>query len=75
MRKCSGNNFEEWGFDAIFDIGNARLNRLVYETLSPQTGDHVLEIGSGTGKLLEKIACQVEGIDFSNIMVDCPTEK
>lgn len=20
MRKCSGNNFEEWGFDGIFDI-------------------------------------------------------
>jgi ubiquinone/menaquinone biosynthesis C-methylase UbiE len=58
----------------IFDIGNARLNRFVYEVLSPQTGDHVLEIGSGTGKLLDKIAlqvegCVVEGIDFSDTMV------
>ena len=64
----------------IFDIGNARLNRLVYETLSPQTGDHVLEIGSGTGKLLERIArqvegCVVEGIDFSNTMVSIARRK
>jgi ubiquinone/menaquinone biosynthesis C-methylase UbiE len=58
----------------IFDIGNARLNRFVYEVLSPQTGDHILEIGSGTGKLLEKIArqvegCVVEGIDFSDTIL------
>jgi ubiquinone/menaquinone biosynthesis C-methylase UbiE len=64
----------------IFDIGNARLNRLVYEILSPQTGDHILEIGSGTGKLLEKIArqvegCIVEGIDFSDTMVSISRRK
>ena len=29
MRKCSGNNFEEWGFDAIFDIECSSCGNLV----------------------------------------------
>ncbi len=29
MRKCSGNNFEEWGFDAIFDIECPHCGHLV----------------------------------------------
>lgn len=66
--------FGRWVMPNIFDIGNARLNRLVYEKLSPQAGDLILEIGSGTGKLLDKIARQVDGciitgIDFSDTMV------
>ena len=58
----------------IFDFGNARLNRFVYDILSPQAGDHILEIGFGTGKLIGKIAgqtndCVAEGIDISDTMV------
>jgi ubiquinone/menaquinone biosynthesis C-methylase UbiE len=58
----------------IFDIGNERLNRLVYEMLMPQPGDHILDLGGGTGKLVHKIAgradsCCVEGLDFSEAMV------
>ena len=29
MRKCSGNNFEEWGVDAIFDIECPNCGHLV----------------------------------------------
>lgn len=29
MRKCSGNNTEEWGFDAIFDIECPNCGNLV----------------------------------------------
>ena len=58
----------------IFDIGNERLNRLVYKMLMPQPGDHILDLGCGTGKLVHKIArrtdrCVVEGLDFSEAMV------
>jgi SAM-dependent methyltransferase len=42
----------------IFDIGNARLNRLVYQILMPQPGDHILDLGCGTGKLIHNIACR-----------------
>lgn len=35
-----------------FDIGNERLNRLVYEMLMPQPGDHILDLDCGTGKLV-----------------------
>lgn len=64
----------------IFDIGNARLNRLVYEDLTPQPGDHILELGCGTGKLIDRIArgtdnCVVEGLDFSDTMVAIARRK
>ena len=66
--------FGRWIMSNIFDFGSARLNRLVYDILSLQTGDHILEIGCGTGKLIDKIAriiddCVVEGVDFSDTMV------
>jgi SAM-dependent methyltransferase len=58
----------------IFDIRNERLNRLVCEMLMPQLGDHILDLGCGTGKLVHIIACRtdgciVEGLDFSETMV------
>jgi len=64
----------------IFDIGNARLNRLVHETLRPQSGDHILDLGCGTGKLIHRIAsytdnCVVEGLDFSETMVTIARRK
>ena len=72
--------FGRWVMANIFDMGNARLNRFVYDILSPQAGDRILEIGSGTGKLLGKMAgqvdgCVVEGIDFSDTMVSMARRK
>ncbi len=72
-RKPSG-WFGRWVMSRIFDLGNARLNRCVYDILSPQGSDHILDIGCGTGKLIQKIAGKtdggvVEGIDFSQTMV------
>lgn len=59
---------------AVFDIGNAFLNNFVGELLSVQPGDHVLDIGCGTGKLISNLSNQVsdgyfEGIDYSATMV------
>jgi ubiquinone/menaquinone biosynthesis C-methylase UbiE len=59
----------------IFDHGNAVLNEFMRELLTLQADDHVLEIGFGTGKLINKMAEQasrglVEGIDLSSTMVD-----
>lgn len=64
----------------IFNRGNAALNALVYEALSVQKNDHVLEIGFGPGTLIKKIAEHledglVEGIDFSEPMVVLAQKK
>jgi ubiquinone/menaquinone biosynthesis C-methylase UbiE len=58
----------------IFNIGNVKLNRFVYEIMSVQEDDHILEIGFGTGKLIFEMAKQIdkgliEGVDFSSTMV------
>lgn len=72
--------FGRWIMSSIFDIGNKRLNRFVYDVLAPQAGDHILEVGCGTGKLVERIArqidgCVVEGIDFSLSMASLARRK
>ena len=72
-RKPSG-IFGQVVMSAIFDIGNAFLNNFVGELLSVQSGDHILDMGCGTGKLISKLSNQVsdgylEGIDFSSTMV------
>jgi ubiquinone/menaquinone biosynthesis C-methylase UbiE len=59
---------------AVFDIGNVFLNNFVSELLSVKSGDHVLDIGCGTGKLISKLSNQVidgyfEGVDYSATMV------
>jgi SAM-dependent methyltransferase len=57
----------------IFNSGNADLNTFVKEELRLKQEDRVLEIGFGTGKLINEMAsitiegC-VEGIDFSRDM-------
>ena len=66
--------FGRWVMSYLFDIGNARLNELVLQTLAPKAGDRILEIGCGTGKLLDSMVkgcseCEAEGIDFSDTMV------
>ena len=59
---------------AIFDKGNAALNAFVYRLISVQPDDRILEIGFGTGKLIEKMAHHIKsgfivGVDFSDTMV------
>ena len=57
----------------VFDRGNTELNNYLFENLSLKENDHILEIGSGTGKLACKITHQlttglIEGVDFSKSM-------
>lgn len=64
----------------IFDWGNAILNDLMMEQITLQEDDHVLEIGFGTGKLINEMARQahrgwVEGIDISSTMVDLAKKR
>jgi len=72
--------FGRWVMSYLFDIGNARLNKLVLQTLAPEAGDRILEIGCGTGKLLNRMVkecskCDAEGIDFSDTMVSIARRK
>jgi cyclopropane fatty-acyl-phospholipid synthase-like methyltransferase len=72
--------FGRWIMSRIFDYGNAVLNDLMLELLTLQQDDHVLEIGFGTGKLLNAMARQtsrglVEGIDLSSTMFDLAQNK
>ena len=58
----------------IFNEGNADLNSFVMETLELKSSDKVLEIGFGTGKLINEMAKittggVVDGIDFSEEML------
>ena len=64
----------------IFDVGNARLNRFVNEVMSVQEDDRILEIGFGTGKLIDEMAKQIdhghiEGVDFSETMVSIAQKR
>lgn len=56
------------------DKSSAAMNLLTFERLSPRPGDRVLEVGFGSGYLLEKILSSVprahaEGVDPSAEMV------
>lgn len=78
-RKPSG-WFGRWIMSKIFDVGNARLNQCVYDILAPKSCDRILEIGCGTGRLIDIIArktddCTVEGVDFSQTMVSIAQRK
>lgn len=58
----------------IFNEGNNDLNSFVMDMLELQSKDRVLEIGFGTGKLINQMAAittegVVEGIDFSEVML------
>jgi len=72
--------FGRFFMSRVFEKGNVELNDLMYESLSIQRNDHILEIGFGTGKLIKKIAARldngiVEGIDFSDSMVAIAQKK
>ncbi|MCP4630511.1 MAG: class I SAM-dependent methyltransferase [bacterium] len=64
----------------IFDLGNAALNNFMKEMLALQANDSVLEIGFGTGKLINEMAKLakdglIEGIDLSSTMVAVAERK
>jgi ubiquinone/menaquinone biosynthesis C-methylase UbiE len=72
--------FGRFYMSRVFDKGNAELNALVFKTLSIRDNDHVLEIGFGTGTLINKIAARlenglIEGIDFSKSMAATAQKK
>jgi ubiquinone/menaquinone biosynthesis C-methylase UbiE len=64
----------------VFDRGNAFLNDFVNEQMSVQNNDRIIEIGFGTGKLIYKMAQQIdkgiiEGVDFSTVMVSIARKR
>jgi ubiquinone/menaquinone biosynthesis C-methylase UbiE len=72
--------FGRFFMSRVFEKGNAELNSLVLQSLSIKEGEHVLEIGFGTGLFLNRIAASIdngliEGIDFSELMVDMAKKK
>lgn len=59
----------------VFNIGNRRLNSIVKTIILSEHHERILEIGFGTGKLIRELALKaeggiIEGIDFSDTMVD-----
>ena len=64
----------------VFDRGNAFLNDFTNELMSIQSDDRIIEIGFGTGKLIYRMAQQIEngfieGIDFSGAMVSIAQKR
>ena len=64
----------------VFDLGNVVVNDLMQEFLSIQEHDRILEIGSGTGKVINKLAKRadnafIEGLDLSDTMVALAQKK
>lgn len=78
-RKPSG-LFGSIVMSTIFNIGNAYLNKMANETIAIKNFDNVLDIGCGTGILVQKMAGQIsdgyiEGVDFSPAMVSIARKK
>jgi ubiquinone/menaquinone biosynthesis C-methylase UbiE len=64
----------------VFDQGNVFLNNFVSDLMSVQTDDRIIEIGSGTGKLIYRMAQKmdkgfIEGVDFSSAMVSVARKR
>src|SRR5262249_2026405 len=54
------------------------LGQAVFDLLNPQTGEHILDLGSGDGGLTEKLAAtgtHSEGVDSSAGMVPAPRRR
>ena len=75
-----GGLFGRFVMRIVFDQGNAFLNSFVSDLMSVQTDDRIIEIGSGTGKLIHEMAKKmetgfIEGVDFSNVMVSVAKKR
>lgn len=78
-RKPTG-SFGRLVMPAVFNLGNVALNDFMGDILDVKENDHVLEIGFGTGKFLNKAAKHIgggliEGIDLSDTMVAIAKRK
>ena len=78
-RKPSG-LFGRFVMSLVFDKGNAFLNSFADELMSVQPNDRILEIGFGTGKLIQRMAKQlqdglIEGVDFSSTMASIAQKR
>ncbi len=67
---------------AIYDIFvepfNTSLRRIAAKLFPPEAGNHVLEVGCGTGtnlKLYQQAGCHVYGIDLSPSMIEVSRNK
>lgn len=72
--------FGRMAMSIVFDKGNAFLNDFVNELMSVQADDRIIEIGFGTGKLIYKMARQIdkgliEGVDVSSVMVSIAQKR
>ncbi len=64
----------------IFSRGNASLNAFTQELMTIQKDDKILEIGFGTGNMINQIAEQIDngfidGIDFSDTMLSIAQKR
>lgn len=72
--------FGRFIMSTIFELGNRDLNSFLYELLSVQSDDQILEIGFGTGKLINRMVQEINGgcivgVDFSDTMVSIAKKK
>ena len=72
--------FGRFVMSIVFDKGNSKINQFTVELMSVKENDHILEIGCGTGKLINEMAKQIdmgciEGVDFSGTMVSIARRK
>lgn len=72
--------FGRFFMSRIFNKGNVRLNGFVRECLDLRNGEKALEIGYGTGFLIQSLAdkgdaCEIHGIDSSAAMADLARKK
>jgi len=73
LRKPSGKFAGKIG--QKMDVVNEPLFDLTLETMNPAQGDHILEIGFGTGRYIHRLfsankGIRVAGVDYSEKMVD-----
>jgi ubiquinone/menaquinone biosynthesis C-methylase UbiE len=78
-RKPSG-LYGRFFMSRVFEKGNVALNDHMYQALSVEANDHILEIGFGTGVLAREIANglstgMIEGVDFSEAMFKIAKKK
>jgi ubiquinone/menaquinone biosynthesis C-methylase UbiE len=78
-RKPSG-LYGRFFMSRVFEKGNVALNHHMYQVLSVEADDHILEIGFGTGVLAREIAIGlttgvIEGVDFSESMFKIAKNK
>lgn len=66
--------YSRWSkvYDATFGALLSGARRRAWETLDPQPGEHVLEVGVGTGLSIPLVPedCRFTGVDFSRPMLD-----